>query len=103
MFRWVSTTPTYDSYHPVDKKLYTLDFTPSGAYALVEIKSSTIRYAGSSTLRQNLSFDEHGTAYYFDGLKNQMLEVGLIELSTDGDGETAKINITPMTGIVTLE
>lgn len=103
VFRWVGTTATYDRYHPVDKKLYTLDFTPSGAYASVEIKSSTIRYAGSITLRQNLSFDEYGTPYFFDGLKNQMLDNGLVELSTDGEGEAAKINIAPMTGIVTLQ
>lgn len=93
--------PTYDIRHPVDKKLYTLDFSSTGNQAPVQLNSVTLKYGGNGTNRDYITFDNHGTPRYLSGTTYQMLDNASIVLGYAG--QTRTLSISPMTGRVTIQ
>jgi len=93
--------PIYDVRHPVDKKLYTLDYSNSGNQAPVTISSVTLKYGGNATNRVYISFDDRGTPRYLNGSAYEMLDEATIVLAYDG--LTRTISVAPMTGRVTVQ
>lgn len=93
--------PTYDVRHPVDKKLYTVDFSANGNLALIELSSVILKYGGDTSNRNYISFYKDGAPRYSSGLSYQMLDNASIVLSYAG--QTRTINVSPMTGRVTVQ
>lgn len=92
--------PYYDIRHPVDKKLYSLNFSANGNQSPAKISSVTLKFGGNATNRFYISFDANGSPFYWEGANYQMLDNASIVL--EYGGQTRTINISPMTGRVTL-
>jgi len=93
--------PIYDVRHPVDKKLYTLDYSSNGNQAPVKLSSVTLNYGGSGSNQMYISFDKQGTPRYLKGSTYQMLDLASFVLSDAG--QTRTVSVSPMTGRVTLQ
>ncbi len=93
--------PIYDIRHPVDKNLYTLTYADNGNQGPVRIQSVTLNYGGSGSDKEYISFDKHGTPGYLSGSTYQMLDIASIVLSYGS--QTRIINVSPMTGRVTVQ
>lgn len=93
--------PVYDVRHPIDKKLYTLNYSNNGNQAPVTISSVTLKYGGSGSNREYIAFDSHGTPRYLDGSTYKMLDEATIVLVYDG--HTRTVSVSPMTGRVTVQ
>lgn len=94
-------TPTYDIRHPVDKKLYNLDYSNNGNQAPVELRSVALQYGGNDTNREYIAFGPSGTPRYLSGSTYQMLDNANIVLAYGGQIRT--VNVSPMTGRVTVQ
>ncbi|MDO7710410.1 MAG: prepilin-type N-terminal cleavage/methylation domain-containing protein [Pseudomonadota bacterium] len=93
--------PTYDVRHPVDKKLYSLDYSNNGNQAPVKIGVVTLNYGGSAINREYISFDDHGVPNYSNGETYQMLDNASIVLVYAG--QSSMVSIAPMTGRVVVQ
>jgi prepilin-type N-terminal cleavage/methylation domain-containing protein len=93
--------PVYDIRHPVDKKLYSLDYSANGNQAPVKLNSVTLHYGGDTTNREYISFDKHGTPRYLSGSTYQMLDTASIVLGYAG--QTRTVNVSPMVGRVSAQ
>lgn len=95
-----SATHQYDVYHPVDKQLLWLDYSATGEQAPVQLDTVTLLYGGSASNRTYISFDEYGTPRYLNGPIYEMLDNATFVISDAG--QTSTINVSPMTGRVTV-
>lgn len=92
---------TFDVRHPVDKKLYTLEYSSTGNQTPVTISSVIFKYGGSAVNRDYISFDEHGIPRYLNGSTYQMLDDATIVL--EYMSHTRTVRVAPMTGRVTVQ
>ncbi len=97
----VPPTPVFDVYHPIDKTLYTLDYSANGKYAPISIYSSALLFGGNTTFRYQLQFDEFGVPNYYNAGAYEMLDSAQFSL-TDGTAKMAVL-ISPMVGRVTMQ
>lgn len=93
-------TPVYDVYHPIDKLIYSLDFSANGAYSPLTLQTVSLLFAGNVTNRTRMHFDEYGVPRYYNAGDYEMLDTGQVFL-TDGENK-ASITLTPMVGRVSI-
>ena len=101
VYRILSVIPIYDVYHPVSKKIYTLNLKTDAATEDVELQSYGIYYGGSGTNNPYLGFNAYGNPKYSFFGTDFMLDSATITLSYAG--HTRVISVAPMTGRVTVQ
>lgn len=102
IYRLVAETPTYDVYHPIDKKIYTLNLKIDRATEGVEIVSHSIQYQGVTGNKEYIGFNMHGNPKFFDaGIDHMLINAASITLSYAGQNRI--INVSPMIGRVTTQ
>ena len=102
VYQLISGTPTYNIYHPVDKKLYTFNLTIDPATTGVEVQSYSIEYKDVSGNKNSIDFNSSGNPkYYESGTDHMLISAAVINLSYAG--QTRTINVSPMTGRVTVQ
>jgi hypothetical protein len=87
--------------HPVDKKLYHLDFSTHPLLDPVAMASVEIWWLDSLIPTTALGFGPSGTPKYDSGFTVRMLNSASITLAAGG--ETRVISVAPMTGRVTIQ
>ncbi len=102
VYRLPSFFPIYDVYHPVNKRLYTLNLKTDNATAGVGLQSYAIYYTNSTTSNsQYLGFNIEGNPKLSFFGTDYMLVSAAITL--EYAGKTKVINVSPMTGRVTVQ
>jgi type II secretory pathway pseudopilin PulG len=95
-----SPVPVYDVRNPVTKQLYTIDLDSDGAGP--DIAVAYFLFSGSAVPRDFLGFSaDTGIPKYNDFGTTRFLEDGYVTLSQDG--LTRRIEVSPMTGRVTVQ
>jgi len=94
--------PDYSSVrHPVDKRLYHLDFSTHPLLAQVEITSAVAWWSGLGFPTSFVGFSASGTPKYNNAGAIHMLGFASVDLAAGG--ETRDIRVAPMTGRVTIQ
>ncbi len=101
VYELISGTATYNIYHPIDKKLYTLDLRTDSATSGVDLQSYNIFYQGIAGSKSYIGFNEYGNPKYFDSGTDHMLN-GTATITLSSAGQTRTINVSSMTGRVTV-
>jgi Tfp pilus assembly protein FimT len=96
-----ATTPTFDIYHPIDKKLYDIQLKTDAFISGVDLVSASFAFAGASSSSTNLDFSANGNPKVTSAGTDYMLTSGIITLSYHGQQRI--ISIAPMTGRVTIQ
>lgn len=96
-----ASTPTFDVYHPIDKKLYDLQLKTDTYLAGVDLVSASFVFSGASSSSTNLDFSAEGYPKVTSSGADYMLTSGTITLSYHG--KLRIISIAPMTGRVTIQ
>ncbi|MDH3314330.1 MAG: GspH/FimT family pseudopilin [Gammaproteobacteria bacterium] len=101
VYALIAGTPTYNVYHPISKKIYSLNLMTDASTAGVNLQSYTITFQGVLGNQSLLGFSAEGVPkYYFFG-RDHMLTNGTITLSYAG--QTRTVIVSPMTGRVTVQ
>ncbi len=95
------TTPTYDVYHPIDKKPYDIQLKTDAYVAGVDLVSASFAFAGAASSSTNLDFSAEGNPKVTSAGTDYMLSSGSITLSYHGQQRI--ISIASMTGRVTVQ
>jgi len=102
VYRLPGLLPVYDVYHPVDKKLYDINLKTHPFAAGVDLVSANFSFSGGLSSSTYLGFNSEGYPKYSAPSGNDaMLTGGTIILGYGG--EQRIINISPMTGRVTVQ
>jgi Tfp pilus assembly protein FimT len=101
VYRLSGTTPTYDIYHPIDKKLYNIQMKMDTYVAGIDLVSANFVFGGASTSSTNLDFSAEGSPKVTSAGRDYLLTSGTITLSYQGQQRV--ISIAPMTGRVTIQ
>lgn len=101
VYRLSGTTPTYDVYHPIDKKLYDILMKTDTYVSGVDLVSASFVFGGASTSNTNLDFSAEGSPKVTSAGRDYLLTSGTITLSYHGQQRV--ISIAPMTGRVTVQ
>jgi prepilin-type N-terminal cleavage/methylation domain-containing protein len=96
-----STTPTYNVYHPIDKKLYDMQMKTDPYVGGVDMLSASFSFAGAATSATNLDFSTEGIPKVTSSGADYMLTSGTITLGYHGQQRV--IVIAPMTGRVSIQ
>jgi Tfp pilus assembly protein FimT len=94
-------TPTFDIYHPIDKKLYDIQLKTDAFVGRVDLVSASFAFAGAASSSTNLDFSAEGIPKVTSAGTDYMLTSGTITLSYRGLQRV--ISIAPMTGRVTVQ
>lgn len=97
-----AATPVYDVFHPVDKKLYTLNFTTDAAAAGVDLQSYSFYYGSTGGSQAVIEFNRFGNPKYSSAGTDYMLN-GPATITLAYSGQTRIISVAPMTGRVTMQ
>nr|WP_179210274.1 GspH/FimT family pseudopilin [Crenothrix polyspora] len=95
------TTPIYDIYHPVDKKLYDIQLKTNAYVAGVDLVSASFAFSGAASSTANLDFSAEGIPKVTSSGADYMLISGTITLGYHGQQRV--IVIAPMTGRVGIQ
>ncbi len=95
-------TPTYDVYHPVDKKLYTLNLKTDVKTSGVDLQSHSILFTDSGTNSDFLGFNSNGNPKKSVGNTDYLLD-GIATITLAYSGQTRVISVAPITGRVTVQ
>ena len=95
------STPIYDVRHPVDKKLYDIQFNSNSNLVGVDLVSALYNFDGIFPSIFNFGFNSHGIPKFSFFGTDYMLADGTITLS-HGDHQRV-VSIAPMTGRVTIQ
>ncbi len=96
-----AATPTYDIYHPIDKKLYDIQLKTDAFIGGVDLVSASFVFAGASSSSTNLDFSADGIPKVTSAGADYMLTSGTVTLSYRGQQRI--ISIAPMTGRVAVQ
>ena len=102
VYQLISGTPTYNIYHPVDKKLYTFNLKTDPATTGVEVQSYSIEYEDVSGNKNLVDFNSYGNPKYFESGSDHMLSA-TATITLSYAGQTRVISVSPMTGRVTVQ
>ena len=91
----------YTVRHPVDKKLYDLNFATDTMLEPVTVTSAVFWYSGVLLPQSFVGFNPDGTPKYNSSGTIVMLTSGAITLAAGGD--TRMVSVAPMTGRVTVQ
>jgi prepilin-type N-terminal cleavage/methylation domain-containing protein len=96
------SSPVYNIYHPVDKKLYTIQLKTDAFVAGVNLVSANFAFVGPFSSPNNLDFNTEGYPKYSVPFGNDyMLTSGTITLSYQGRQRI--VSIASSTGRVTIQ
>lgn len=102
VYRLLAGTPTYDIYHPVDKKIYTLNLKTDRATEGVDLLNHSINFQGIPGNKNYLGFSKQGIPKYsYFGSDHMLTNSATITLSYAG--LIRVISISPMIGRVTIQ
>ena len=101
VYRLSGTTPTYDVYHPIDKKLYDIQMKTDTYVSGVDLVSTSFDFSGASTSSTYLDFSAEGSPKVTSAGVDYMLTSGTITLSFRSLQRV--ISIAPITGRVTMQ
>lgn len=96
-----AATPTFDIYHPIDKKLYDIQLKTDAFIGGVDLVSASFAFTGAANSSTNLDFSAEGIPKVTSAGADYMLTSGTITLSYRGQQRI--ISIAPMTGRVTVQ
>jgi Tfp pilus assembly protein FimT len=102
VYRLLSGTVTYDVYHSVDKKIYTLNLRTDTATEGVDLLNYSIYYQGTFGKRPYIGFNENGNPKLYESGSDHMLN-GSATITLSYAGQTRVISVAPMTGRVTVQ
>jgi Tfp pilus assembly protein FimT len=102
VYRLLSGTPTYDVYHPVDKKIYILNLRTDAVTEGVDLLNYNIRYHGTIGNKRYIGFNENGNPKYYEFGSDHMLDEAA-SITLNYAGQTRIIRVAPMTGRVTVQ
>ena len=102
VYSLISGTPTYNIYHPVDKKIYTLDLKTDSTIASVELQSYSIYYDGVIGNKELIGFNSYGNPIFYSAETDYMLSPSAV-ITLGYAGQTRTIAVSPMTGRVTVQ
>ncbi len=92
----------YDVYHPLDKKIYTLDLKTDKQVAGVDLLSYSIHYGSLPINHDYIGFNSDGNPKTSVSSTDYMLN-GTATITIAYAGKTRVISISPMTGRVTVQ
>ncbi len=95
------SSPVYDIYHPIDKKLYDIQLKSDAFVAGVNLVGASFAFTGTTTSSTNLEFNAEGNPKITNSGTDYLLSAGTITLSYQGQQLT--ISIAPVTGRVTVQ
>jgi len=96
-----SFSPTYNIYHPVDKKLYDIQLKTDAFIAGVDLVSASFIFVGGFSNPTYLGFNTEGYPKYTNFFTDYMLASGTMILSYQGQQRI--ISIAPVTGRVIIQ
>lgn len=96
-----AATPTYNVYHPIDKKLYVIDLNADSRTAGVTLVSAGFTFSGGFSSTSLLAFNRTGSPKYTSAGTDYMLTSATITLSYKNQQRI--LSIAPMTGRVTIQ
>ncbi len=94
-------TPTYTVRHPLDKKLYDLQFASDPLLAGVTLSAVTFTFEGMFGTSNYVGFNPTGLPKYNDSGIPRMLASGEIRVSCAGDERVVRVQ--PETGRVSID
>lgn len=96
-----AATPTFDIYHPTDKKLYDIQLKTDAFVGGVDLVSASFVFAGAASSSTNLDFSADGIPKVTSAGADYMLTSGTITLSYRSQQRI--LSIAPMTGRVVVQ
>ncbi len=93
--------PVYDVRHPLDKKLYQLQFGAAPLLEGVSLQSAQFSYQGMAAARASVTFLAGGQPFHNDAGSRRLLSSGTATLGYRG--HQRRVQVTPLTGRVTLQ
>lgn len=102
VYQLISGTPTYDIYHPVDRKIFSLNLKTDASTQGVELQSYSISYQDLAGNQQQLEFNVHGSPTLASSGVDYMLNPDAA-ITLSYDGQTRIINVAAMTGRVSVQ
>ena len=102
VYSLISGTPTYNIYHPVDKKIYTLNLKTDSTIIGVELQSYSINYDGVIGNKELIGFNSYGNPVFYSAETDYMLSSSAV-ITLGYAGQTRTIAVSPMTGRVTVQ
>ncbi len=96
-----SLVPSYDVRHPIDKKLYDIQFTSDPRMKGVDLVSASFDFEGAPSSSTDLDFSSDGFPKYTSAGTDYMLISATITLSYGNDQRV--ISIASMTGRVSIQ
>lgn len=96
-----ASSPTFNIYHPIDKKLYDIQLKTDAFVEGVDLVSASFIFSGAASSSTNLDFSADGIPKVSSAGADYMLTSGIITLSYRGLQRI--ISIAPMTGRVTVQ
>jgi prepilin-type N-terminal cleavage/methylation domain-containing protein len=96
-----SMVPDYNVYHPVDKKLYDIQFDDDSRTKGVDMLSSKYDFDGYTSNNYSMMFSKEGIPVFILLNKHYLLSSASINLSYGNDQRI--VSIAPMTGRVTIQ
>lgn len=96
-----STTPTYNVYHPIDKKLYDMQMKTDPYVGGIDLTSASFAFSGGSSSSTNLDFSAEGIPKVANNGTDYLLTSGTITLGYQGQQRI--VTVAPMTGRVSIQ
>lgn len=93
-------TPQFDVYHPITKKLYTVDLDEDARFGHTTLSTLTLSFDTTCNGGNRIYFDSYGEARCIDPLT---VGVTQMELELSVDNQIAQIEVEPGTGKVTVQ
>jgi prepilin-type N-terminal cleavage/methylation domain-containing protein len=97
-----SGTAVFNVYHPVDKKIYTLNIRSDANTKNIDLFDYNINFHSLSGNRQYLGFSNQGIPKYYSSGTDHMLNPNA-SITLQYAGQTRVISISPMVGRVTVQ
>lgn len=102
VYRLIEDSVTYDVYHPIDKKIYTLNFKTDRETEGINLLSHNITFQGVGGNMQFLGFNKYGNPKLFNGGIDHML-INSASITFTYTGQSKVVNVKTMTGRVTSQ
>ncbi|MEQ1528064.1 MAG: GspH/FimT family pseudopilin [Methylococcales bacterium] len=96
-----ASIPVYSVYHPIDKKLYTIDMKTSSQLSGVRLSNASFVFKGGFSSSSLLTFNANGAPKYSSAGKDYMLTSATITVVYKNQQRT--LSIAPMTGRVIIQ
>ena len=96
-------TAVYDVYHPIDKKIYDIQFKNDTQTAGVDLASASYSFEGLYSNSSHLDFNANGMPKFSGGIPQRDYMLTGAEMKLSFQGHQRIISIAPITGRVTVQ